>query len=271
MGGNLDVATVATMITKPAATIFVLDGQFKNLRFPPSVQPAVSSVLVDDANVEAALNAAALSPGCGCSSYNAVATALNHKAGGTARLRQLLGLPPATAPTSSSATSTSVGAVVTVDAQASTLTVDISSHDTQYAPCPAFTATSPTDTLLGLPGLHAGDYGIITVDPTAACIDLVSVLPPPHPPQCSTTGSNGAAVVAWEGYNPTSHAVLYQPTGQNEPVLVQRWCQTPTISNASGIAVPPSQIAPGTAVQLLISADGWITTYQRQSRSSSLR
>jgi hypothetical protein len=54
--------------------------------------------------------------------------------------------------------------------------------------------------------------------------------------------------------------VLYQPTGPNEPIVMQRWCQPPNVLDANGNAISLAQIAPGAQVQLLLSSDDWVTT-----------
>ena len=261
LGGTLDWGTEATIDEKTAITLANMAGRLKTITFPAAIQPAADAVAADDTKIADELTAAASGGGggCGCGVADEVGPATEQKAKDVAKLRQLLGLPAAPAVNATPGSSTSVGAVVTVNSHTNGLSVEENLANTQYVACRSFTATSPTDAPLSLSDLQVGTFGIIVVDSTVPCVSAVSVLAAPQPPQCATQGASGIAVVGWVGYNQTSQTVLYQPTGPNEPVVVQRWCQPPTVVDASGTAISLSRIAPGAQVRLSLSADGWVT------------
>jgi hypothetical protein len=151
-------------------------------------------------------------------------------------------------------------AVIAVDAAGHHLTLEPPrSADVTYATCAQFQAVSSSGTPLALSALTAGEFATDQVDATVPCVSRLTVLATPAPPQCSSTGGSGAAVVTFEGYNPTSHAVLFLPSGPGETIGADRWCSAPTIVGANGAAMAPSQIPKGAQVQLLLSENGWVT------------
>ena len=151
-------------------------------------------------------------------------------------------------------------AVIRVDVTGRRLLLDTGANDVTYTACSGFHAVAPGGAPMGLSGLSAGDYLTATIDANAPCVSAVTLLTPPAPPQCTSSGFLGSAVVTWEGFNQGSHAVLYQPTGPGEPIVADRWCTTPSLGGANGAAVTLSQIPKGAQVQLLTSDAGWLNS-----------
>ena len=171
-------------------------------------------------------------------------------------------VPPAPTPAApaSAMPTNGASAVISVDVAAKTLTVETQLQDTRYTTCAAFQAVSASGGQLGLSGLHAGDFAVVDVDDAGPCIGRVSVLAPPQPPACAASGYGGVADVTWAGYNAAAHALLYRPTGPDESVLADRWCQTPTIVAADGSATSLARIPTGATVQLMLSNNEWVTS-----------
>jgi hypothetical protein len=167
--------------------------------------------------------------------------------------------PPAAAVLTGPPTNGQV-AVISVDSAGGHVTLETAQKDVTYATCSGFQAVAPGGASVGLAGLSAGDFATATIDANVPCVSRVDLLATPAPPQCSSAGSSGDAVVTWEGSNQSAHAVLYQPSGPNEPIVAGRWCTTPAVSGANNAAMTPSQIPKGAQVQLQLSEAGWITS-----------
>jgi hypothetical protein len=151
-------------------------------------------------------------------------------------------------------------AVIGVEQNGGHVTLEITQKDVTYATCSGFQAVAASGAQLGYSGLTAGDFGTATVNAHAPCVSQVHLVATPAPPQCSSLGTSGDAIVTWEGFNPSTHAVLYLPTGPNEPILAGRWCTTPAVSGANNQAMALSQIPKGAQVQLGLSNSEWITS-----------
>jgi hypothetical protein len=133
------------------------------------------------------------------------------------------------------------------------------SQDVMYTTCPQFQAVSASGAPVALSNLGAGDFATDQIDAAVPCLSRLSLLAPSAPPQCSSAGGGGAAVVTFEGVNPTSHALLFLPSGPGETVSADRWCDAPTVVGAGNAATTLSKIPKGTQIQLLLSENDWVT------------
>lgn len=157
-------------------------------------------------------------------------------------------------------------AVISVDTTSRHVTLDTGTNDVSYATCTQFQAVTPSGTQTGLSGIVAGDFATATINASVPCVSQITVLTPPAPPQCSSSGLPGSAVVTWEGFNQSAHSVLYLPSGPGESIVADRWCTSPTVVGANNAAMTLSQIPKGSQVQLLMSTNaGWVTSVSVKS------
>jgi hypothetical protein len=149
-------------------------------------------------------------------------------------------------------------ALISVDASDQHLTLETQGQDVNYAACPQFGAVTPSGTSVAFSGLAAGEFATVQID--GSCVRQLSLVNPPVPPQCTTSGLPGSAVVTWEGFNESAHSVLYLPSGPKESIVAGRWCSAPTVVGANDAAISLSQIPKGAQVQILMATDDeWIT------------
>jgi hypothetical protein len=172
--------------------------------------------------------------------------------------------PVAVAPTSpaplTGAPSNGEVAVISVNAGGHSVTLEPPrTQDVTYATCAQFQAVSSNGTPVALSGLAAGEFATEQVDAAVPCLSRLTLLAAPAPPQCTSSGIGGAAVVTFEGVNQTSHAVLFLPSGSGETVSADRWCDAPTVVGADNAATSFAQIPKGAQIQLLLSGNDWVT------------
>ncbi len=125
------------------------------------------------------------------------------------------------------------------------------SSDITYDVCPSFRAFSG-DGKVGLAGISAGEFVVLSVDNSVPCVNSVTIVPPFTPPTCDSVGFDGQITATWEGFSNVGQSVLYERTGgeSRSPIVALQWCNPPTVSGISGQALSMSEIKIGASVQI---------------------
>jgi hypothetical protein len=150
-------------------------------------------------------------------------------------------------------------AIVGVDGPGDALTLETNGLDVRYTPCSSFRAYSPTGGELALAALHAGDFATLGVDTATPCLNRVSLLAAPKPPQCRDLNDGGHLDVVWVGSDQEARSIVYIQGNQIQTTVSLHWCQPPTVVGTDGSATTLAAIPSGADVQLTLSGNVWIT------------